>query len=117
MTKQKLEKDFRNFVKSIDHARIKANKSSEKIYVKTELFQAIKFTKEFFHYDILKTIIATPIEDEQIELNYVLDNIIDEDSVILAFIIKDKVSSIVGIFDNALEIERKITQEYGLTFA
>lgn len=108
---------LKKFVENVDFVRTEAQKKVEKLFVKTEVFASLTFIKEFYHFASLKNIEVIKHENGEIEIDYTLDNIEDEESFILAFIIeKNIVNSISKIFDNAIEFENKISDEFGIKF-
>lgn len=108
---------LKKFVDNVDFVRTDSQKTVEKLFVKTEVFASLTFIKEFYHFASLKNIEVIKHDNGEIEIDYTLDNIEDEESFILAFIIdKNRVSSVSKIFDNAIEFENKISDKFGIKF-
>lgn len=108
---------LKKFCDNVDFVRTNNQKITEKLFVKTEVFASLVFIKEFYHYTALKNIEAIKHENGEIEIDYTIDHVEDEDTFILAFIIKkNRVSSVSKIFDNAIEFENKLSDEFGIEF-
>lgn len=88
----------------------------QKIYVKSELLETIKYIKENYHFDMLKEIVAIDKKDEGIELNYRLYSSINEENIIVATITKDEVESVSSIYDSSVADEKEIYDLFGVKF-
>lgn len=88
----------------------------EKIHVKSNLAETIKFIKENYKFDILKEIIATDLQDEGVELTYRMYSTDNEENVLISIIVKDEAESICKIFDSAVADEKEIYDLFGIKF-
>ena len=88
----------------------------EKICIKSNLYNVIEFLKTQFSYNVLKSITAVDLGDDEIELLYHLFSIIDEEDVIISIIVKSQAESIVDLFESAKADENEIYDMFGVIF-
>ena len=87
-----------------------------KIIVKNNIFNVLKFIKENYSYKILKEIIANDKQNEGIELIYHLYSIDDEEDLFFAIIVQGQTESVTEIFPSAIFDEREIYDMFGINF-
>ena len=90
--------------------------ATDKIIIKSNLKEIIKFVKEKYGFDILKEIIAVDYQDKGVELIYRLYSTDDEEDALISIFVKDEVESIADIFDSAVADEREIYDMFGIRF-
>lgn len=86
-----------------------------KILVKSNLLEVIKFVTTEYPYNMLKQIIATDTGDG-VELIYHLYSIDDEEDLFISIVVKDEIDSITEIFDSAIADENEIYDLFGIKF-
>ena len=87
-----------------------------KIIVKNNIFNVLKFIKENYSYKILKEIIANDKQNEGIELIYHLYSIDDEEDLFFVIIVQGQTESVTEIFPSAIFDEREIYDMFGINF-
>ena len=87
-----------------------------KIIVKNNILNVLKFIKENYSYKILKEIIANDKQNEGIELIYHLYSIDDEEDLFFAIIVQGQTESVTEIFSSAIFDEREIYDMFGINF-
>lgn len=92
------------------------NLDGNKIIIKYNLYQILKFAKDKYSYNILKEIIANDKQKEGIELTYHLYSTEDEEDLLVTIIVKDKIESISDLFESAIADEREIFDMFGVKF-
>lgn len=88
----------------------------DKILVKNDLHDTIKFIKEKYAYDMLKDILAVDRRDKGIELTYHLYTTLDEEDLLLTTYVKDEAESIIDLYKSAIADENEIYDMFGITF-
>ena len=117
MEKKLVFNTLKKLTEYVDMEKIKDQKFAEKMFLKADIFASIAFIKEFYHYSKLSNIQYIELENDSFELDYTLEDIDDEESVILAYTLnKKRVTSISKIFENADPIEAEISKKYGIKF-
>lgn len=86
----------------------------DKIIYKSDPFETLEFIKDTYQFEILKDIQITPLENNKLEVNYVIDNIEDEETGEFVFVIENTLPSMVKLFDNAGSMEKKISEQFGI---
>lgn len=117
MDKRILFNTLKKFAESIDMTKTVCNKTVEKIFLNADIFASVAFVKEHFRYSRLNKIHYIELGNESFELDYTLEDLEDEETVILAFTLnKKRVPSISDLFDNATAIENEISKKYEVSF-
>ena len=86
-----------------------------KILIKSNLLEVIKFVTTEYPYNMLKQIIATDAGDG-VELIYHLYSIDDEEDLFISIVVKNQVDSVTEIFDSAIADENEIYDLFGIKF-
>ena len=86
-----------------------------KILIKSNLLEVIKFVTAEYPYNMLKQIIATDTGDG-VELIYHLYSIDDEEDLFISIVVNDEVDSVTEIFDSAIADENEIYDLFGIKF-
>ena len=86
-----------------------------KILIKSNLLEVIKFVTTEYPYNMLKQIIATDTGDG-VELIYHLYSIDDEEDLFISIVVNDEVDSVTEIFDSAIADENEIYDLFGIKF-
>lgn len=86
-----------------------------KILIKSNLLEVIKFVTTEYPYNMLKQIIATDTGDG-VELIYHLYSIDDEEDLFVSIVVNDEVDSVTEIFDSAIADENEIYDLFGIKF-
>lgn len=87
-----------------------------KIVIKSNLHELIKFVHENYTYDMLKEIIAVDAKDGKTELLYHLYSTGDEEDLFISISVKDEAESVVDIFKSAQADENEIFDLFGVKF-
>lgn len=86
-----------------------------KILIKSQLLEVIKFVKNEYPYNMLKEIIATDT-GAGIELTYHLFSVEDEEDLFISIIVEDEAESITSVFASAQADENEIYDLFGINF-
>ena len=88
----------------------------DKLFVKSDLEKALRFIKDNYHFDMLKSITALDNKEAGIELVYNLYNLEDEEDFFVSIIVKDEAESVSKLFDSAVADEKEIYDLFGVKF-
>ena len=94
-----------------------AELSGERIILKQDLHEAIKYVHENYTYKILKDITAVEKRDGRVELTYHLYSVEDEEDLLISITVKDEAESIIDIFKSAIADENEIYDMFGIKFS
>ena len=102
----------REFIKIFSDVELIGNK----VVLKNDIAKAIEFVKDNYGFNILKEIIAVDLGDDEIELDYNLFSVENEEDIILSIVVKNEAESISHIFDSAIADENEIYDLFGINF-
>ena len=88
----------------------------EKLIIKSDLEKTLRFIKDNYHFDMLKSITAFDNKEAGIELLYNLYNIEDEEELLVSLTVQDEAESVSKIFDSAIADEKEIYDLFGVKF-
>lgn len=94
-----------------------AELSGDKIILKQDLHEAIKYVHENYSYKMLKDITAVEKRDGRVELTYHLYSVEDEEDLLISITVKDEAESIIDIFKSAIADENEIYDMFGIKFS
>ena len=86
--------NYKEFMKIFEDCELEGNK----IIIKSNLHEVIKFVVENYTYNILKEIIANDAGEGKTELIYHLYSTDDEEDLFIAIVVKDEVETVTDIF-------------------
>ena len=104
--------NWKEFLRVFEDCELDGNK----IIIKSQLHDVIKFVVENYTYDILKEIIAVDVQEGNTELIYHMYSTVDEEDLFLSITVKDEAESIVDIFKSAQADENEIFDLFGVKF-
>ena len=104
--------NWKEFMRVFEDCELDGNK----IIIKSQLHDVIKFVVENYTYDILKEIIAVDVQEGNTELIYHMYSTVDEEDLFLSITVKDEAESIVDIFKSAQADENEIFDLFGVRF-
>ena len=104
--------NWKEFMRVFEDCELDGNK----IIIKSQLHDVIKFVVENYTYDILKEIIAVDVQEGNTELIYHMYSTADEEDLFLSITVKDEAESIVDIFKSAQADENEIFDLFGVKF-
>lgn len=104
--------NWKEFMRVFEDCELDGNK----IIIKSQLHDVIKFVVENYTYDILKEIIAVDVQEGNTELIYHMYSTVDEEDLFLSITVKDEAESIVDIFKSAQADENEIFDLFGVKF-
>ena len=104
--------NWKEFMRVFEDCELDGNK----IIIKSQLHDVIKFVVENYTYDILKEIIAVDAQEGNTELIYHMYSTADEEDLFLSITVKDEAESIVDIFKSAQADENEIFDLFGVKF-
>ena len=104
--------NWKEFLRVFEDCELDGNK----IIIKSQLHDVIKFVVENYTYDILKEIIAVDTQEGNTELIYHMYSTADEEDLFLSITVKDEAESIVDIFKSAQADENEIFDLFGVKF-
>ena len=104
--------DFSEFQKVFHNTEI----FGDKVVVKNNLVEILKFIKDNYNFNMLKEIIAIDRKDSGIELVYRLFNIEDNENVLISITVQDDAESVSQVFDSAFADEKEIYDLFGVKF-
>ena len=104
--------NWKEFMRVFEDCELDGNK----IIIKSQLHDVIKFIVENYTYDILKEIIAVDVQEDNTELIYHMYSTVDEEDLFLSITVKDEAESIVDIFKSAQADENEIFDLFGVKF-
>lgn len=104
--------NWKEFMRVFEDCELDGNK----IIIKSQLHDVIKFVVENYTYDILKEIIAVDTQEGNTELIYHMYSTADEEDLFLSITVKDEAESIVDIFKSAQADENEIFDLFGVKF-
>lgn len=87
-----------------------------KIILRGNFIEALKFLQINYTYKILKQIVAIDRIIDGIELIYHLYSIEDEETLFISVFVKDEAESVVDIFPSAQADENEIFDLFGINF-
>lgn len=87
-----------------------------KIILKNNLAETVRYVKDNYGYDMLKEITAVENEDMSVELNYNLYSSGNDEDLILSINVNYEAESIADIFDSASADENEIYDLFGINF-
>lgn len=93
-----------------------AELEGNKIILKSDIHEALKFIVGNYTYKTLKEIIAVDKKELGTELIYHLYSNADEESVMVSTMVKDEAESVVDIFKSAQADENEIFDLFGVKF-
>ena len=102
----------REFIKIFSDVELIGNK----VVLKNDIAKAIEFVKDNYGFNILKEIIAVDLGNDEIELDYNLFSVENEEDIILSIVVKNEAESISHIFDSAIADENEIYDLFGINF-
>ena len=88
----------------------------DKIRVKSNIVETLKFIKDEYSFDMLKEIIAVDNQEHGIELIYRLYSVENNEDVKVSILVNNAVESVSKIFDSAVADENEIYDLFGITF-
>lgn len=88
----------------------------EKIILKSGILKAIEYVKNFYKFDMLKSITALDNGDSKTELIYRLFSSENEEEVLLSTIVDKEAESVAFLFDSAVADEKEIYDLFGIQF-
>ena len=89
----------------------------DKIILKQDLHEAIKYIHENYSFKMLKDITAVEKRDGIVELTYHLYSVEDEEDLLISINVKDEAESIIDIFKSAIADENEIYDMFGIKFS
>lgn len=104
--------NWKEFMRVFEDCELDGNK----IIIKSQLHDVIKFVMGNYTYDILKEIIAVDVQEGNTELIYHMYSTVDEEDLFLSITVKDEAESIVDIFKSAQADENEIFDLFGVRF-
>lgn len=104
--------NYNEFMRVFQDCELDGNK----IVIKSNLHELIKFVHENYTYDMLKEIIAVDAKDGKTELTYHLYSTGDEEDLFISISVKDEAESVVDIFKSAQADENEIFDLFGVKF-
>ena len=104
--------DWNEFQRVFEDCKLDGNK----IVIKSNLHDVIKFISGSYIYNVLKEIIAVDMQDIGTELIYHLYSAEDEEDLFISITVKDEAESIVDIFASARADENEIYDLFGIKF-
>lgn len=88
----------------------------EKIVIKSNLFEVLKFIKNNYYYDMLKEIIAVDNKELGVELIYKLYSVKNEDTTLVSITTYNEMESVTKLYDSAVADEKEIYDLFGINF-
>lgn len=88
----------------------------EKIVIKSNLFEVLKFIKNNYYYDMLKEIIAVDNKELGVELIYKLYSVKNEDTTLVSITTYNEMESVTELYDSAVADEKEIYDLFGINF-
>ena len=104
--------NYKEFMKIFEDCELEGNK----IIIKSNLHEVIKFVVENYNYNILKEIIANDAGEGKTELIYHLYSTGDEEDLFIAIVVKDEAETVTDIFKSAIADENEIFDFFGIKF-
>ena len=104
--------NYKEFMRIFEDCELEGNK----IIIKSNLHEVIKFVVENYTYNILKEIIANDAGEGKTELIYHLYSTGDEEDLFIAIVVKDEAETVTDIFKSAIADENEIFDLFGVKF-
>lgn len=104
--------NYKEFMRIFEDCELEGNK----IIIKSNLHEVIKFVVENYTYNILKEIIANDAGEGKTELIYHLYSTGDEEDLFIAIVVKDEAETVTDIFKSAIADENEIFDLFGIKF-
>ena len=104
--------NYKEFMRIFEDCELERNK----IIIKSNLHEVIKFVVENYTYNILKEIIANDAGEGNTELIYHLYSTGDEEDLFIAIVVKDEAETVTDIFKSAIADENEIFDLFGVKF-
>lgn len=89
----------------------------DKIVIKSDLHDALKYVSEKYFFNMLKDIAAVDKGEKGVELNYHLYSVSNEEDLIITIYTKDEAESVIDIFKSAIADENEIYDMFGIKFS
>lgn len=102
-------------IKELENLIRNCKLEDNKICIRNSLHNVVKFLRDSYSYNMLKSITAVDLGDET-ELIYTLFSIDDEEDAVLSIKVKYEAESIVDLFDSASADENEIYDMFGINF-
>lgn len=102
-------------IKELENLIRNCELEDNKICIRNSLHDVVKFLRDNYSYNMLKSITAVDLGDET-ELIYTLFSIDDEEDAVLSIKVKYEAESIVDLFDSASADENEIYDMFGINF-
>ena len=92
---------------------------NDRIVIHSNLYKTLKFIKDNYHFDMLKEIVAIDNMNNNLELQYRLYSICDEENLTVSITIdiNSEVESVSSLYDSAIADEKEIYDLYGTKFS
>ena len=104
--------NWKEFLRVFEDCELDGNK----IIIKSQLHDVIKFVVENYTYDILKEIIAVDVQEGNTELIYHMYSTVDEEDLFLAIVVQNETESVTDLFKSAIADENEIFDLFGVKF-
>ncbi|MBR6126996.1 NADH-quinone oxidoreductase subunit C [bacterium] len=104
--------DIQEFLAVFDGSEI----IGEKIVIKNELHEVLKYVSEKYTYTMLKDIAAVDKGENGTELIYHLYSQSNEEDLQISIFVKDEAESVIDLFKSAIADENEIYDMFGIKF-